>query len=50
MKNCDLTPDSDQSHSKDHSVVQLNTVNPCQEDIGGRTDSDFSVPVELVSL
>lgn len=43
MNNCDLKPDSDLSHSKeDHSVVLLSTVNPRQEYIGGRADSDFS--------
>lgn len=42
VKSCDLKPDSDLSYSKDHSVVQLSTVNPCQEYIGGRADSDFS--------
>lgn len=42
MKNCDLKPDSDLSRSKDHSVVQLSNVNPHQEHIGGRADSDSS--------
>lgn len=43
MKNHDLEPVSDLSHSKeDHSVVQQSSVNPHQEYIGGRADSEFS--------
>ena len=51
MKKCDLNPASDLSCSKGgHSVARPSAVNPHQEYRGGRTDSDFSIPVELVSL